>query len=63
MLNTYTSFKLLDYALDSVFDETKEEGLGEFCSNMTPFLFSEEGSADPAIYSNYKKHFWSFKRS
>ena len=57
MLNTYTSFKLLYYALDSIFDETKEEGLGEFCSNMNPFIFADEGSADPAIYSNYKKQF------
>lgn len=57
MLDTYTSFKLLYYALDSVFDETKNEGLGEFCSNMNPFIFADEGSADPAIYSNYKKQF------
>ena len=57
MLNTYTSFKLLYYALDSIFDETKEEGLGAFCSNMNPFIFTDESSADPATYSNYKKQF------
>jgi hypothetical protein len=57
MLDTYTSFKLLYYALDAIYDETKNKGLGEFCSNMNPFIFTDEGSADPAIYSDYKIKF------
>jgi len=46
---------MLYYALDNVWEKNKDDNLGEFCSNMNPFLFKGEGSADPTIYSHFKK--------
>lgn len=57
MLNCYNTFKMLYYTLDNIWDESKDENLGEFCSNMNPFLWKGEGSADPALYSHFKKQF------
>lgn len=57
MLNCYEAFKMLYYSLDYIWDETKDENLGEFCSNMNPFLWKGENSADPAVYSHFKKLF------
>lgn len=50
-------FKLLYYALDSTWNKTKNEDLGEYCSEMNPFLWKDEGSADLAVYSNFKEKF------
>lgn len=57
MISCYDTFRLLYYSLDSIWEENKDENLGEFCSNMNPFLWKDEGSADPALYSHFKNLF------
>lgn len=57
MLDCFTTYKLLFYALDSIWEKDKDEMLGQYLSEMNPFLFNEEGSADPSIYNSFKKTF------
>ena len=39
--------------LDEIFDETKNEKLGNFLSGMNPYLFSDSMSADPATWHEW----------
>ena len=60
-MNVYKSFVFMFYALDAIYDEAPNEELGNYLSGLNPFLFDDEGSADPAEYEefkkSYKKHF------
>jgi hypothetical protein len=57
MIDVYTTFKLMYSSLDSLWDKTHDDELGQYLSNMNPFLWKDEGSADPIIYSNFKSEF------
>lgn len=43
------------YALDAIYDESPNEELGNYLSGLNPFLFNDEGSADPAEYQAFKE--------
>ena len=50
-------FSLLYFALDAQYDEqkTKDEELGQFLSEINPFLWKEESSADPAYFVEFQQ--------
>lgn len=50
-------FILVFYALDNIYDKKPTEVLGNFLSDMNPFLFKGEGSAVPDVYEAFKKSF------
>ena len=60
-MNIYKAFVYMFYALDAMYDENPNEELGNYLSGLNPFLFEDEGSADPAEYEEFKsayiKHF------
>jgi hypothetical protein len=39
--------------LDEIFDDTKNEQLGNFLSGMNPYLFTDSISADPATWHEW----------
>jgi len=43
------------YALDAIYDENPNDELGNYLSGLNPFLFDDEGSADPAEYEEFKE--------
>ncbi len=53
----YDVFVLMFDALDSMYDEEPNEILGNYLSGLNPFLFDDEGSADPAEYEEFKVAF------
>ena len=54
-MNIYKSFVYMFYALDAIYDENPNEELGNYLSGLNPFLFDDEGSADPAEYEEFKE--------
>ncbi|MBR4830367.1 MAG: hypothetical protein IKZ96_01190 [Bacilli bacterium] len=56
-MNSWDIFKILYYALDSEWEKSKNVVLGDFLSEMNPFIFEGEGSADPVIYNEFKSKF------
>ena len=54
-MNTFEMFCLIFYALDAVWDTSKNEELGNYLSNANPFLFKDIGSANPEIYESFCK--------
>ena len=54
-MNKFELFSLIFYALDAQWDDTPKDVLGEFLSDMNPFLFTDIGSADPACYDDFCK--------
>lgn len=52
-MNQFELFSMIFYALDSVWEDTKDFELGQFLSSANPFLFLDIGSADPAIYADF----------
>ena len=44
---------MIFYALDNEWDQVRGRELGDFLSDMDPFTFDDEGSADPAVYSHF----------
>lgn len=56
-MNVYTIFKLMYFALDSKWEKDKDGDLGQYLSEMNPFLWNDEGSADPEMYSKFKSKF------
>ena len=54
-MNSFELFCLIFYALDSVWDTSKNEELGNYLSNANPFLFKDIGSANPDVYEHFKK--------
>lgn len=58
-MNIYKSFVYMFYALDAIYDESPNEELGNYLSGLNPFLFDDEGSADPAEYEEFKQAYMS----
>lgn len=54
-MKAYKSFVYMFYALDAIYDENPNEELGNYLSGLNPFLFDDEGSADPAEYEDFKE--------
>ena len=52
-MNKFELFTMIFYALDHEWDNNHEQDLGDFLSDMNPFLFKDEGSADPAVYAEF----------
>ena len=40
--------------LDACWEKNKDENLGYFLSEMNPYLWVDIGSADPAVYEEFK---------
>ena len=55
-MNKFELFCMIYLALDADWEETGNEELREFLSDMDPFLFKEITSADPATYASFEKH-------
>lgn len=43
------------YILDAYWDENQTDELGNICSGMNPFIFDDEGSADPTYWDDFCK--------
>ena len=54
-MNKYELFTMIFFVLDKYWDENKNEELGQFLSNMNPFMFEDVGSAIPDVYENFCK--------
>ena len=54
-MNCYDTYKMLYFSLEYIYEDTKEENLGEFCSDMSPFIWEGENSGDPSYYEKFKK--------
>lgn len=52
-MNKKQTFYTIYFSFDLFFEETKDEDLDFFLSDMNPFVFSDGLSADPAIYSKF----------
>lgn len=52
-MTRFELYCMIYFALDSEWEESKSEELGNFLSSANPFLFKDIGSADPAIYKEY----------
>lgn len=54
---------MIYFALDAQYDEqkTKDEELGQFLSEINPFLWKEESSADPAYFVEFQKFMKEFR--
>ncbi|MFC0265702.1 hypothetical protein [Alloscardovia macacae] len=60
-VHSYHTFLSMFYALDAAFEHKSTERLRLFLSEANPFLWQDEGSADPALYEDfshaYSRHF------
>ncbi|MCI5538938.1 MAG: hypothetical protein MR390_09530 [Oscillospiraceae bacterium] len=54
-MNKFELFCMIYYVLDAEWDETKNKEIGNYLSGANPFLFSDIGSADPAVYDDFCK--------
>lgn len=52
-MNQFEEFSLIFFALDSVWQKTPDENLGQFLSDCNPFLWKNIDSADPAMLSEF----------
>ncbi|MBD5101313.1 MAG: hypothetical protein HDT27_01190 [Subdoligranulum sp.] len=52
-MSQFELYCMIFYILDAEWNENKNNRLGEFLSGANPFLFSDIGSADPAIYRHF----------
>lgn len=52
-MNKFELYCMIFYALDAQWEESENQELGEFLSRANPFLFADEGSADPAVYADF----------
>ncbi len=53
MLTKRQAYLATFYYLDRIYDETRDENLGNLLSSMNPFLFLNSLSADPAIWIDW----------
>ena len=53
-MNTFELFSLIFLLLDSCWDDCKDAELGKFLSGMNPYAWTDESSADPAWYEEFK---------
>ena len=54
-MNQFELFSLIFYSLDSIWDITHDDALGQYLSSANPFLFDDTASADPDIFSDFCK--------
>ena len=54
-MNQFELFSLIFYALDSIWDVTHDDELGQYLSSANPFLFTDTGSAVPDIFIDFCK--------
>lgn len=54
-MNKFELYCMVFYVLDAEWDENHDEKLGDFLSAANPFLFTDIGSADPAVYDDFCK--------
>ena len=52
-MNKFELYSMIFYALDAQWEESENQELGDFLSRANPFLFADEGSADPAVYADF----------
>ncbi len=52
-MNNFEFFSLIFLLLNNEWEECKDEQLGQFLSEMNPYLWTDIGSADPAFYSEF----------
>ena len=52
-MNRLELYRMIFYALDAQWEENGKRELGDFLSRANPFLFADEGSADPAVYADF----------
>ena len=52
-MNKFELYCMIFYFLDAEYDENKSKALGDFLSGANPFLFTDIGSADPAVYVDF----------
>lgn len=55
--HSYQTFVSMFYALDVAFDEHETERLRSFLSDANPSTWKDGGSADPAVYAEFRKEF------
>ncbi len=53
-MNSFEFFCLIYFMLDHCWEETKDEKLTCSLSDMNPYLWMTEDSADPAVYANFQ---------
>ena len=56
-MNQFELFCLVYFALDSVWDNSRNKNLGQFLSDVNPFLLLDVGSADPAMFIEFCEFF------
>ena len=54
-MNKFELFSMIFIALDADWDDTHNEELGQFLSNINPFLFKENTSAVPSYYIEFEE--------
>ena len=54
-MNTFEYFSLIFFMLDACWEDTKDTNLGQFLSEMNPYMWGTEDSADPAVYEEFKE--------
>ena len=54
-MNNFEFFSLIFFMLNACWEENKDENLGYFLSEMNPYLWVDIGSADPAVYEEFKE--------
>lgn len=52
-MNNFEFFSLIFLLLEERWEECKDENLAYFLSEMNPYLFTNIGSADPAVYAEF----------
>ena len=54
-MNPFELYCMIFFVLDAEWADTKDDRLGQFLSEASPFTFAENESADPAVYADFKK--------
>lgn len=54
-MNRFELFCLMFFAIDTQWDNSPSEVLGDFLSSANPFFFDDIGSADPSCYDDFCK--------
>lgn len=54
-MNRFELFTMVFHTLNHSWELNRTESVGNFLSEMNPFLWDDIGSADPAIYDEFSK--------
>lgn len=60
MIDSYVAFMMMYYILDAAAEELVSKEVVDYASRANPFLFKDEGSADPAMYTEFSEA-WNSK--